>query len=52
MHKILLRNISDIIVSRAMVIKPDKLSLLYISVRIFGLDRAQTKIDIEICWRN
>ena len=29
-----------------------QVSLLYVFVNIFGLDRAQTTIDFEMCWSN
>ena len=32
--------------------KPNKFLLLYVFVSIFGLDRAQTTIDFEMCWSN
>ena len=32
--------------------KPEKSSLLYVSVCILGLDSAQTTIDFEMCWSN
>ena len=27
-------------------------ALLYVFVSVFGLDRAQTTIDFEMCWSN